>query len=98
MKKTLCDDDLLSFVYVCLSQIQLFLKSGIRVKNPTYATTIIKACACLHNFLIDEFADQTNYLPDAIFEEEDDENGAIEGDGRERFELMLQTFLVINGL
>lgn len=50
----------------------LCLKKGLRVKDTTYSAEIIKACAYLHNFIIDNRTNEEN--DDDQFEEETDEN------------------------
>ena len=50
----------------------LCLRKGLRVKDTTYSAEIIKACAYLHNFIIDNRTNEEN--DDDQFEEETDEN------------------------
>jgi len=79
----------------------LCLKEELRVKNPTYAAEIIKACAYLHNFIIDHRTEAENdddeFIENLIGEDDQvaelDQNNHV---GNNRFNTLFHAFNFVN--
>uniref|UniRef100_A0A915CXY7 DDE Tnp4 domain-containing protein n=1 Tax=Ditylenchus dipsaci TaxID=166011 RepID=A0A915CXY7_9BILA len=77
------------------------LKSGLRLKNPTYCCEVIKACGYLHNFILQErtVEEDEDFMDEPANEVEED--GEIQEDnpnGQDRFRELFNSFCAANGM
>ena len=78
------------------------MKTGLRLKDPAHSCAAIKACAFLHNFIIQERLEEENddadfmdyEMDEPIDQEQEPDNNA----GRKRLNILFNSFVASNML